>query len=99
MKYLGIVETSITDPSWVEDYLINVTPMVSKFGGKYLTRSSNIELLEGNDKPQFSLVAEFPSKEDALKFYNSIEYAPYREARLKGSDTKFLLVAVENETA
>ena len=66
MKYLGIVEANITDPSWVDNYLNNVTPMVSKYGGKYLTRSSNIELLEGCDKPQFSLVAQFPSKEHAL---------------------------------
>ncbi|MGI5310817.1 DUF1330 domain-containing protein [Rheinheimera sp. WS51] len=99
MSYLFIVETNITDPSWVNEYLLKVTPLVSRFGGKYLTRSSAIELLEGTEKPQFSLVAQFPSKEDALGFYNSEEYKPFKQARQSGSASKFLLVPVENATA
>lgn len=98
MKYLIIVETNITDPSWVQDYLVNVTPIVLSHGGNYLTRSSNIELLEGNDKPQYSLVAEFPSKDSAMKFYNSDEYEPFKSSRKSGSKSKFLLVPIENGT-
>ena len=99
MSYLFIVETNITDPAWINDYLLNVTPLVSLFGGKYLTRTSSIELLEGTGKPQFSLVAQFPSKEDALGFYNSEEYKPFKQARQSGSASKFLLAPVENATA
>jgi len=99
LSYLFIVETNITDPAWINDYLLNVTPLVSLFGGKYLTRTSAIELLEGAGKPQFSLVAQFPSKEDALGFYNSEEYKPFKQARQSGSASKFLLVPVENATA
>ncbi|MGI5310018.1 DUF1330 domain-containing protein [Rheinheimera sp. WS51] len=99
MSYLFIVETNITDPSWVNEYLLKVTPLVSRFGGKYLTRTSSIELLEGAEKPQFSLVAQFPSKEDALGFYNSEEYEPFKHARQSGSASKFLLVPVENATS
>lgn len=99
MSYLFIVETNITDQTWINDYLLNVTPLVSLFGGKYLTRTSSIELLEGTGKPQFSLVAQFPSKEDALGFYNSEEYKPFKQARQSGSVSKFLLVPVENATA
>lgn len=98
MNYLLIVETNITDPSWINDYLKDVTPLLSLFGGKYLTRTSAIELLEGTDKPQFSLVAQFPSKEDALDFYNSDHYQPFKQARQSGSVSKFLLVPVENAT-
>ncbi|WP_233080547.1 DUF1330 domain-containing protein [Rheinheimera soli] len=99
MSYLLIVETNMTNPSWVHDYLNNVTPLVSQFGGNYLTRSSAIELLEGENKPQFSLVAQFSSKEDALSFYHSEEYKPFKQARQSGSVSKFLLVPVENATA
>lgn len=99
MSYLFIVETNITDQTWINDYLLNVTPLVSLFGGKYLTRTSSIELLEGTGKPQFCLVAQFPSKEDALGFYNSEEYKPFKQARQSGSASKFLLVPVENATA
>ncbi len=99
MKHLLIVETTITDPSWVQDYLIKVTPLISKLSGKYLTRSSSIEMLEGSGKPQYSLVAEFATKEDAVAFHASEEYAPYKAARQNGSASKFLLVPVENGTA
>ena len=99
MKYLIIVETDITDPSWLGDYLTKVTALVSQFGGKYLTRTSNIELLEGEKKPQYSLIAEFPSKGSALQFYNSSEYASFKTARQNGSRSKFILVPIENGTA
>lgn len=98
MKYLLIVETRITDPSWIHDYLISVTPLLSKYSGRYITRSSNIEVLEGDDKPQYSLVAEFSSKENALAFYTSEEYAPYKTSRQSGSSSQFLLVPIENGT-
>ncbi|MDP5211951.1 DUF1330 domain-containing protein [Pseudoalteromonas tunicata] len=99
MKHLLIVETNITNPSWVQEYLVKVTPVLAKFSGKYLTRTSSIEILEGEEKPQYSLVAEFPTKEDAIAFHSSEEYAPLKAARQSGSVSKFLLVPVENGTA
>ncbi|HEY6530210.1 MAG TPA: DUF1330 domain-containing protein [Cellvibrionaceae bacterium] len=99
MKVLAIIETMVINPSWIEEYTKNVTPIVLRYGGKYITRSSNIELIEGAEKPHFSVVAEFPSKERAVEFYNSQEYEPYRKSRLIGSASKFLLVNVENSAA
>ena len=96
MKYLVIVETNVSDPSWVNEYLEKVTPLVSAFGGRYLTRTSDIELLEGATAPQYSLVAEFPSETAALEFYDSEEYEPYKLNRQSGSESRFLLVPVEN---
>lgn len=96
MEYLIIVETDITDPSWVHEYLSKVTPLVIACGGSYITRSSNIELLEGQHKPQYSLVAKFPSREAAMAFYNSAEYAPFKAARQNGATSRFLLVPLEN---
>lgn len=96
MKALAVIETNLIDPSWIEEYTEKVTPMLARIGGKYITRSSNIELLEGTEKPQFSVIVEFPSKEIALAFYDSEEYAPYKKSRLAGSSSKFLLVSVEN---
>lgn len=99
MEHLLIVEANITDPSWIKEYLEKVTPLVLAHGGSYITRSSAIELLEGDGKPQYCLVARFPSKEAALTFYNSDEYGPFKAARQKGSTSRFLLVAVENGVA
>jgi len=40
MKYLIVVETNISNPSWVNEYLEKVTPLVIFHGGNYLTRTS-----------------------------------------------------------
>jgi Uncharacterized conserved protein len=96
MEHLIIVETDITDPSWVREYLVEVTPLVISYGGSYITRSSTIELLEGDRKSQYVLVAKFPSKDAALAFYRSEAYAPYKTARQNGSSSNFLLMPLEN---
>ena len=96
MEVLVIVETNIHDANWVKTYLSEVTPIVKLYGGGYLTRTSAVELLEGDSKPQYSIVAKFPSKRQALAFYHSAEYAPYKEARQGGSSSRFLLVPLEN---
>jgi uncharacterized protein (DUF1330 family) len=96
MEHLIIVETDITNPIWVREYLDKVTPLVVSYGGTYITRSSTIELLEGDRKPQYVLVAKFSSKDSALAFYHSEAYAPYKTARQNGSSSNFLLVPLEN---
>jgi uncharacterized protein (DUF1330 family) len=97
MKHLIVVESKVKNPRWIPEYFKNVIPLVSKFGGKYLTRTPSVELLEGGiEAPQYSVIAEFPSKESALEFYNSEEYKPFKEARQAGADSKILLVGIEN---
>lgn len=98
MKVMAIIATNISDPSWVEAYTNEVTPMLAEIGAKYITRTDNIELIEGEARPQFSVVAEFPSKEVALEFYHSERYQPFKQARQNGSSGQFLLVDVENGT-
>lgn len=99
MKYYCVAEIEITDQSWVPAYIKNVTGMVEQHGGRYLARTSKIEKLEGEGKaPQIFLIIEWPSKETAKAFYESDEYRPYRQSRMKGSHNEFLLVAGEDMT-
>lgn len=73
--------------------------MVERRGGRYLARTPNVERIEGQRKvlPLF-LILEWPSKEEALEFYESEEYRPYREKRIAGARNEFLLVAGEDVT-
>ncbi|WCN11420.1 DUF1330 domain-containing protein [Marinomonas mediterranea] len=73
-----------------------VPPLLLSYGGKYVTSTEKIDLLEGEGKSQSCTIVEFPSREKAMGFYNSAEYAPYKEARLSGSEGKFMLIDVEN---
>lgn len=97
MKYYAVAAMDITDPSWIEDYVANVTGMVQARGGRYLARTVRVARIEGErEPPQVSLIIEWPSKEAADAFYESEEYRPYREARRAGARNEFLLVAGED---
>jgi uncharacterized protein (DUF1330 family) len=97
MKYYSVAELDITDESWVQSYVQNVTKLVEEHGGRYLARTSNIEKLEGERKrPQIFLIIEWPSRDVALAFYESDEYKPYRKSRTEGARNEFVLVAGED---
>jgi uncharacterized protein (DUF1330 family) len=97
MKYYAVAEMDVTDPGWVRDYVANVTGMVERRGGRYLSRTTTIERIEGERlAPQAIVPIEWPSKEVAEEFYASEEYRPYREARGTGARNEFLLVAGED---
>ncbi len=97
MKCYAIAEMDITDPSWIREYVAQVTAMVERRGGRYLARTGQIEKLEGErTQLQVSVLIEWPSREVAHEFYESDEYRPYREARREGARNEFVLVAGED---
>ena len=99
MKYYAVAEIEVTDPSWVRDYVADVTRMVEARGGRYLARTGTIERIEGErTPPQTLLLIEWPSREAADEFYESAEYRPYRERRQAGARNEFPLVAGEDVT-
>ena len=99
MKYYAVAEMTVTDCAWVAAYVADVTPMVERYGGRYLARTSHAEKLEGERAaPQVLLIIEWPSREAAMAFYESEEYRPYRESRIAGSINEFILVPGEDVT-
>jgi uncharacterized protein (DUF1330 family) len=100
VKQYTVAELEVTDPSWVRDYVNDVTAMVEAHGGCYLARTPQAELFEGEREPLgIVLLIEWPSREAVDAFYESEAYRPYREARRAGSRGTFLLVAGEDSTA
>ncbi|MEK1891485.1 MAG: DUF1330 domain-containing protein [Phyllobacterium sp.] len=88
-----IADVKVTDDKWIPKYAAAVHDIAHKHGGKYLSRSGNIKLLEG--KPlDTTLIAiiEFPSTEAAEAFASDAEYAPYAEARQSGSESRFRII-------
>ena len=100
MMYYAVVRVTITDDSWVEEYLPAVTALVHKHGGKYLARTMTMERLEGEaELPSVFVIIEWPSKDAAQAFYADSAYQPYLQKRLAGAKNDFVLVAGEDIAA
>ena len=83
---------TVTDPSWVESYIPNVQAQVEAAGGRYISRGEP-EHLEGEaGQPSVAVIIEFADKDAARAWYDSSEYAPYREARQAGSTGDLFLL-------
>lgn len=86
MSVYLIADIKVTDDSWVPDYASNVHNLVEKHGGKYLSRSGNIETLEGEDKDSTLIaILEFPTRDALGNFVSDPKYAPFGQARQAGS--------------
>lgn len=86
----------VTDGGWLPEYRAHVGALVERHGGKYLTRTGDVEWLEGGgDLPDLFVVIEFPSKQAARAFIEDPEYQPYQKMRLAGSTGDLYLVARE----
>ena len=88
-----IGEIEVTDLAVYDDYRRQVPATIAKYGGKFVVRGGRSEALEGGWAPKRLVVLEFPSMDQALKWYRSPEYQPLIAVRQRGSRGK--LVAVE----
>ena len=49
MSAYFIIQINITNPENYKDYIVQVTPIVTKFGGEYIIRGGKSENAEGID--------------------------------------------------
>ena len=92
MSAYVIGEIDVTDPAVYEDYRKQVLAVVTKYGGRFLVRGGKVDSKEGGWAPKRIVVLEFPSMEQAQKWYHSAEYAPLIKLRQKASKGKLILV-------
>jgi uncharacterized protein (DUF1330 family) len=87
-----IAEVDVQDAALFEEYRKLVPATIARHGGKYVARGGATETLEGGWTPKRMVVLEFPSMEQARKWYHSADYAPALAMRLKAAKTKAILV-------
>jgi uncharacterized protein (DUF1330 family) len=89
-----IVIAELTDRArFLSGYAQVVPPLVAKFGGRYLLTGSGGEFLEGGWCERASaLVSEWPSRQAALTFWNSPEYAEAKKLREGTGTFQVLLI-------
>jgi len=86
-----IAEIEVTDSAAYEDYRSQTPAAIAKYGGKFLVRGGRVESLEGGWAPKRLIVVEFPSMEQALRFYRSPEYTPLIALRQKAATGRLII--------
>lgn len=90
-----IADETITDPETFEEYKREVLPLIIRHGGRFLSRGGGLEVLEPGKgwEPDRMVIIEFPSMAALKQWYESADYAPIRELRLRSA--RSTLVALE----
>ena len=77
-----IVDVDIHNPEEYERYKQKVVPIVTSFGGKYLARGGEMDIInDGLWRPTRMVLLTFPSASIAREFMDSDAYAPVRKMR------------------
>ena len=92
MSAYVIADVNVTDPDLFAEYRRRVPATIEKYGGRFVVRGGAVETKEGGWSPSRVVVVEFPSIDQARKWYHSPEYAPALALRLKAAETKLIFV-------
>jgi uncharacterized protein (DUF1330 family) len=87
-----IVDLTVTDLPVMEEYRKRVPATLAAYGGRFLVRGGAHETVEGDWKPNRLVVLEFPSLEQAKRWYHSEEYREPLAMRLRAGRANLVMV-------
>ena len=92
-KAYVLVDTKISNSENYEIYKSKAKPIAEKFGGKYLTRGGDMDIVQ-NDlwSPTRLVLVEFPSIDNARAFHDSNDYAEIKKIRLENAESTLVIL-------
>jgi len=87
-----IAQIKVNDPEPFKDYVKRNTSVVEKYGGKFLVRGGEMEVLEGDFAYPRAIVIQFPSVSAAHIWYHSPEFKELTQIRNAAADTNLMIV-------
>ena len=90
-KGYWIAHVTVTNPDEYAEYVRLDTPVVERFGGRFIVRGGRSETPESPQKDRH-VVVEFPDYETALACYNSDDYQTAAKIRMAHSDSDIMIV-------
>jgi uncharacterized protein (DUF1330 family) len=94
-----ISDITVRDRAAFEVYRTRAADVIRTYGGQYLARLGEVQVLEGSWNPNMIVVVEFPSLEQARAWYRSTEYAFALEVHDKALSRNLILVDGVNQPA
>ncbi|KAE9629282.1 DUF1330 domain-containing protein [Parasedimentitalea maritima] len=95
MPVLIVSRVSIKDPEAMASYMEAAPETVAAYGGNYLARTPQIEVLEGVADYDRMVVVEFPDRTCALAWYESEEYRDLRQSRWNAAEAHIVVIPTE----
>ena len=87
-----IAQLKVTNSENYKEYVEKVPEVIKKYGGDYLARGGEHQVVEGEDNLPRIVIIKFPSYEKALEWYNSEEYKPIKQIRLDNSEGTNIII-------
>ena len=87
-----IAQLKVTNSENYKEYVEKVPEVIKKYGGEYLARGGEHQVVEGEDNLPRIVIIKFPSYEKALEWYNSKEYKPIKQIRLDNSEGTNIII-------
>jgi uncharacterized protein (DUF1330 family) len=94
-----ISDITVRDRAAFEIYRTRAADAIHTYGGRYLARLGEVQLLEGSWNPNMIVIVEFPNLEKARAWYRSPEYAFALEMHDKALSRDLILVDGVNQPA
>jgi uncharacterized protein (DUF1330 family) len=85
-------EFEVLDPAEFEKYREKVAAVSASFGGRYVVRRGEPEVLDGEWAPMRLVIIEFDSPERVRAFYDSSDYQAILPHRLRSTKGHVLLL-------
>jgi uncharacterized protein (DUF1330 family) len=87
-----IIEIAVNDPAVYARYREAVSFNLAAAGGTYLVRGGEVEVLEGDWRPNRMVVVRFDSADQARRWWNGTGYAELKAMRQRSAKTNMILV-------
>lgn len=82
----------VVDAALMDKYRSLAQVAIARYGGRYLVRGGAFEILEGDCSAERLIVVEFPTMEQAKKWYHSPEYSEALEVSRAALKRRLILV-------
>ncbi|MGH2792909.1 MAG: DUF1330 domain-containing protein [Actinomycetota bacterium] len=87
-----IVNVTVHDAEAYKEYVRLAPPTIAAYGGRYLARAGNTEILEGDWKPNRLVILEFDSAERVKAWLDSPEYSAVKHLRHNNATSDMVVI-------
>lgn len=87
-----VIQIEITDPETFETYRAQVPATLEPYGGEYIVRGGDMEILEGEWATPRCVILRFPDMDAAKAWHASAEYQGPKALRQAASKGNMIVV-------